>query len=36
MIAPGLLVIFTPLLTGILFGVDCLSGLLCGIIVSGI
>jgi inorganic pyrophosphatase len=36
MIAPGLLVLFTPLLTGLLFGKDCLSGLLTGIIVSGI
>ena len=36
MIAPGLLVLFTPLLTGLLFSKDCLSDLLTGIIVSGI
>jgi len=36
MIAPGLLVLFTPLLTGLFFSKDCLSGLLAGIIVSGI
>jgi H+-translocating diphosphatase len=36
MIAPGCLVIFTPLLTGLLFSKDALSGLLAGIIVSGI
>lgn len=36
MVAPGLLVIFTPLLTGLLFSKDALSGLLAGIIVSGI
>jgi inorganic pyrophosphatase len=36
MIAPGILVLFTPLLTGILFSKDCLSGLLAGIIVSGV
>merc|ERR1712127_57686 len=36
MIAPGLLTLFTPLLTGLLFSKDCLSGLLAGIIVSGI
>lgn len=36
MIAPGILVLFTPLVTGLLFGKDCLSGLLAGIIVSGI
>jgi len=36
MIAPGMLVLFTPLLTGIFFSKDALSGLLAGIIVSGI
>jgi inorganic pyrophosphatase len=36
MIAPGILVIFTPLVTGLFFSKDCLSGLLAGIIVSGI
>jgi Na+/H+-translocating membrane pyrophosphatase len=36
MIAPGLLVLFTPLLTGIFFSKDALSGLLSGIIVSGV
>lgn len=36
MIAPGALVIFTPILTGIFFGVDFLAGYLAGNIVSGI
>jgi len=36
MIAPGLLVLFTPLLTGLFFSKDALSGLLAGIIVSGV
>lgn len=36
MIAPGILVIGSPLVTGILFGKDAVSGLLAGIIVSGI
>jgi Na+/H+-translocating membrane pyrophosphatase len=36
MIMPGMLVIFTPLLTGLFFSKDALSGLLAGIIVSGI
>lgn len=36
MIAPGALVIFTPCVTGILFSKNALSGLLAGIIVSGI
>jgi Na+/H+-translocating membrane pyrophosphatase len=36
MIAPGMLVLFTPLLTGLFFSKDCLSGLRAGIIVSGI
>ena len=36
MIGPGALVIFTPVLTGILFSKNALNGLLAGIIVSGI
>jgi len=36
MIAPGILVLFTPLVTGLFFSKDALSGLLAGIIVSGI
>ena len=36
MLAPGILVIFTPLVVGMLFSKDALSGLLTGIIVSGI
>ena len=36
MIAPGLLVIGTPIVVGILFGVGAVSGLLAGIIVSGV
>mmetsp|Transcript_7165 Transcript_7165/g.5145 ORF Transcript_7165/g.5145 Transcript_7165/m.5145 type:complete len:274 (+) Transcript_7165:1295-2116(+) len=36
MIAPGCLVIFTPILMGIFFGADCVCGLLAGNIVSGI
>lgn len=36
MIAPGILVIGSPLLTGLFFGKDAVSGLLAGIIVSGI
>jgi H+-translocating diphosphatase len=36
MIAPGCLVLFAPLLTGLFFSKDALSGLLAGIIVSGI
>jgi inorganic pyrophosphatase len=36
MVAPGLLVIGSPLLVGLFFGVDAVSGLLAGIIVSGI
>lgn len=36
MIAPGILVIGSPLLVGTLFGKDAVSGLLAGIIVSGI
>lgn len=36
MIAPGLLVIITPILAGILFGYRAVEGLLAGIIVSGV
>jgi len=36
MIAPGLLVICTPLATGFLFGTSAVSGLLAGNIVSGV
>jgi inorganic pyrophosphatase len=36
MIAPGALVIFSPLVVGVLFGKDCVSGLLSGILVSGV
>lgn len=36
MIAPGILVIGSPILVGILFGNEAVSGLLAGIIVSGI
>lgn len=36
MVAPGALVIFTPVLTGMLFSKNALNGLLAGIIVSGI
>ena len=36
MIAPGLLVILTPLITGLLFGPRGVSGLLAGEIVSGV
>jgi len=36
MIAPGLLVILTPLVVGYLFGVKGVSGLLAGVIVSGV
>ena len=36
MIIPGILVIGSPLLVGFLFGVNAVSGLLAGIIVSGI
>jgi len=36
MIAPGAIVIFTPLLTGILFGVTAVSGLLVGALVASI
>jgi len=36
MIAPGAIVIFTPIIVGILLGYKALSGLLAGIIISGI
>jgi K(+)-stimulated pyrophosphate-energized sodium pump len=36
MIAPGLLVIGTPLVIGYLFGHQGVSGLLAGVIVSGV
>lgn len=36
MIAPGLLVIGTPFLVGLFFGVEGVSGLLAGAIVSGV
>ena len=36
MVAPGILVILTPFLVGLLFGTDALSGLLAGEIVSGV
>ena len=36
MVAPGLLVIISPLLGGVLFGYQCTNGILAGCIVSGI
>jgi inorganic pyrophosphatase len=36
MIIPGILVIFTPLVIGILFGPQSVSGYLAGVIVSGV
>merc|ERR1719379_2077050 len=36
MVAPGLLVIITPIAAGILFGYRAVEGLLAGIIVSGV
>lgn len=36
MIAPGLLVILTPILAGVFFGYRAVEGLLAGIIVSGV
>jgi len=36
MIAPGLLVLLTPFVVGILFGPKGVSGLLAGSIVSGV
>ena len=34
MVPPGAMVIFTPLLTGILFGVNAVSGLLVGSLIA--
>jgi Na+/H+-translocating membrane pyrophosphatase len=36
MILPGLLVILTPILIGLVFGATCVAGVLAGIIISGI
>jgi len=36
MVAPGILVLGSPLLAGFLFGPDAVAGLLAGIIVSGV
>lgn len=36
MFAPGALVMITPLVVGFLFGVQCLAGMLTGILVSGV
>ena len=36
MIAPGVLVLGSPLVAGFLFGPDAVAGLLAGIIVSGV
>mmetsp|Transcript_38435 Transcript_38435/g.108605 ORF Transcript_38435/g.108605 Transcript_38435/m.108605 type:complete len:771 (+) Transcript_38435:152-2464(+) len=36
MIAPGVLVMGTPVITGILFGTRCLAGVLAGALVSGV
>jgi len=36
MIIPGVMVIFTPILTGLLFGEQAVAGLLAGILVSGV
>ena len=36
MVAPGALVMLTPVITGILFGVQALSGVLAGALVSGV
>jgi Na+/H+-translocating membrane pyrophosphatase len=36
MIPPGALVMFTPLIVGIFFGVDTLSGVLAGSLVSSV
>jgi Na+/H+-translocating membrane pyrophosphatase len=36
MIIPGLMVIFTPLLIGLFFGVKSMAGYLAGVIVSGV
>jgi H(+)-translocating pyrophosphatase len=36
MVAPGALVLLTPIITGFLFGVEALSGILAGALVSGV
>ena len=36
MVAPGILVLGSPLVAGFLFGPDAVAGLLAGIIVSGV
>ena len=36
MLLPGILVILTPLVVGILFGQEALAGYLAGVIVSGV
>jgi len=36
MIAPGALVIFSPIVVGVLFGKNCVAGLLSGMLVSGV
>lgn len=36
MILPGIMVIFTPIFLGTLFGPKCVSGYLAGVIVSGV
>jgi len=36
MLLPGALVIFSPIVCGLVFGKDCVAGLLCGILVSGV
>ena len=36
MVAPGILVLASPLVAGFLFGPDAVAGLLAGIIVSGV
>eukprot|EP00457_Paulinella_chromatophora_P001479 gb/GEZN01001481.1/.p1 GENE.gb/GEZN01001481.1/~~gb/GEZN01001481.1/.p1 ORF type:complete len:779 (-),score=122.45 gb/GEZN01001481.1/:609-2945(-) len=36
MVAPGVLVIGTPIIVGFLFGVECLAGVLTGTLISGV
>merc|ERR1719269_17666 len=36
MIAPGVLVMFSPILTGVIFGVEAVSGLLVGSLISAV
>ncbi len=36
MIVPGLMVLLTPILTGYLFGIKCLAGVLAGALISGV